>query len=141
MSPSLLLAAVLATASAAEKPQPIVVEPKRVTNVDIGLSGATFDVVLEAERTRGLTVKLRHLDYSIQVGKTVVAEGAKEYDSVRLRKGEPVLITVPVEMSGIQALELAGRIAAGRDLKVKVKGNAGIRVWFFPMTIPFAASN
>jgi hypothetical protein len=140
MTPTLLLATALAApVHAAEKDPPVDIRPKKISNVDVGLSGATFDVVLEAERTRGIAVKLRSLEYTIQVGKTVVARGEREYDAVKLRRGQPVTIKVPVELSGGEALQAIGRIAAGRDLKIKVKGNAGLGIWFIPFTVPFSA--
>jgi len=140
MTPALLLAAALtAPAHAGDKGPPLEVRPKRIADLDIGLSGASFDVVLEAERTRGITVKLRSLEYEIKVGKTTVARGEREYDTVKLKRGEPVAIRIPVELSGSQALKAAGKIAAGRDLQIKVKGNAGLGIWFIPFTVPFAA--
>ena len=140
MTPTLLLAASLASpALAGKKDPPVDIRPKKIANVDVGFSGASFDVVLEAERTKGIGVKLRSLEYTIQVGKTVVARGEREYDGVKLRRGEPVSIRVPVELSGGQALKAVGRIAAGRDLKVVVKGNAGLGIWFIPFTVPFSA--
>jgi hypothetical protein len=140
MTHALLLAAALAgPAQADDKGPPVEIRPKRIADVDIGLSGATFDVILEAERTRGITVKLRSLEYEIKVGKTTVARGDREYDAVKLRRGEPVKIRIPVELSGADAIKAAGKIAAGRDLKIKVKGNAGLGIWFIPFTVPFAA--
>lgn len=140
MTPTLLLATALATpAHAGDKAPPVDIRPKTIANLDVGLSGASFDVVLEAERTRGIAVKLRSLEYTIKVGKTEVARGEREYSSVKLRRGETVTIKVPVELSGKQALKAAGRIAAGRDLKIVVKGNAGLGIWFIPFTVPFAA--
>lgn len=140
MTPTLLLTAALATsAHAAEKPPPVDIRPKKIANLDVGLSGASFDVVLEAERMKGIAVKLRSLEYTIQIGKTVVAHGEREYGPVKLRRGEPVTIKVPVEMDGGQALKAATRIAAGRDLKIVVKGNAGLGIWFIPFTVPFVA--
>lgn len=140
MTHALLLATALATqAQAGDKPPPLTIQPKRVADLDVGLSGATFDVVLEAERTRGITVRLRHLDYEVRIGGAVVAQGVREYDNVRLRRGEPVKIRVPVELSGREALQAAGKIASGRELKIKVRGSAGLGIWFIPFTVPFAA--
>lgn len=140
MTHALLLATALAgPAHAGDKGPPVEIRPKRIAEMDIGLSGATFDVVLEAERTRGITVKLRSLEYEIMVGKTTVARGEREYDAVKLRRGEAVNIRIPVELSGTQAIKAAGKIAAGRDLKIKVKGNAGLGIWFIPFTVPFSA--
>jgi hypothetical protein len=136
---ALLLATALSTPVQAADGPPLEVRPKRIADLDVSLSGASFDVVLEAERMRGIAVKLRSLDYTIQVGKTVVAEGSRDYDGVKLKKGQPVTVRVPVELSGGQALKAAGKIASGRDLKIKVKGTAGLGIWFIPFTVPFSA--
>ena len=134
----LLVTALSAPVQAADGP-PLDVRPKRIADLEVGLSGASFDVVLEAERTRGIAVKLRSLDYTIQVGKTVIAEGSRDYNGVKLKKGQPVTVRVPVELSGGQALKAVTKIAAGRDLKIKVKGKAGLGIWFIPFTVPFQA--
>jgi hypothetical protein len=140
MTHTLLLAAALAgPAQAEDKGPPVEIRPKKISNLDIGLSGASFDVVLEAERTRGIPVRLRSLDYTIQVGKVVVAEGERHYPATKLAKGKPVQIRVPVELSGTEALKAAGNIAGGRDLKIKVKGTAGLGIWFIPFKVPFSA--
>ena len=139
MMHALILATALSTSAQAADGPPVEVRPLRIANVDAGFSGASFDVVLEAERTRGLPVKLRSLDYTIQIGKTVIAEGSRDYDSLKLKKGQPVKVKVPVELSAGQALKAVTKVAAGRDLKIKVKGTAGLKVWFIPFTVPFSA--
>ena len=50
MTPTLLLATALATPLRKTKP-PVDIRPKTITNLDAGLSGASFEV-LEVERTR-----------------------------------------------------------------------------------------
>ena len=139
MMHALVLVTALSTSAQAADGPPVEIRPMRIADVDIGLSGASFDVVLEAERMRGITVKLRSLDYTIQVGKTVVASGSREYSGLKLKKGEPVKVRVPVELSGTEALKVASKVVAGRDLKIKVKGNAGLGIWFIPFTVPFSA--
>lgn len=136
---ALVLATVLSAPAQAADGPPVEIRPNRIADVEVGLSGASFDVILEAERMRGITVKLRSLDYTIQVGKTVVASGSREYSNLKLKKGEPVKVRVPVELGGAEALKVAGKVAAGRDLKIKVKGNAGLGIWFIPFTVPFSA--
>lgn len=140
VTPTFVLATALTAAPAHAADSPVDIAPVGVKNLDVGLSGASFDVVLEAERTRGwLPLKLRSVDYVVMVGKAQVATGTREYDGLKLKKGDPVRFRVPVELSGGEALTAMGRIASGRSVKVKVKGTAGLGIFFIPIKVPFSA--
>lgn len=137
---ALLLAAALAGPPAAAATDPVRVRPVGVENVRMGLGHATFDLVVEAERLKGLPVVLRTLDYAIVIDRVRVAQTVGDYrgQRLRLKKGEPVRFTLPVELNAAEALALATQgISEGLGLRVKLSGKAGVRLLFLPLTVPF----
>ena len=135
-----LLAAALAVGApglAEAKEPPVLFEAQGVKNVQIGLSGGSFDVMVQAERTRGLAVKLRHLEYEILLAGQPFSEASRDYDGMKLRKGEPQLIPIPVRFDAEKALK-AGMAALGSEkLEVRVRGEAKLSVLCIPFTVPF----
>lgn len=136
--PALFAAALLALSlDAAAKEPPVLVKPVGVENIDIGLSGGSFDLLLEAERTRGIRVRLRDLDYTVKMGGRVVTRGDREYSGKVLRKGQPIIIEVPVEFSATDALATGLDALANGKVNVRIQGEAGLRVLLIPFSVPF----
>ena len=115
----------------------MLVKPVGVENIDIGLSGGSFDLLLEAERTRGIRVRLRDLDYTVKMGGRVVTRGDREYSGKVLRKGQPIIIEVPVEFSATDALATGLDALANGKVNVRIQGEAGLRVLLIPFSVPF----
>ncbi len=137
--PALFAAALLALSldAAAAKEPPVLVKPVGVENIDIGLSGGSFDLLLEAERTRGIRVRLRDLDYTVKMGGRVVTRGDREYSGKVLRKGQPIIIEVPVEFSATDALATGLDALTNGKVNVRIQGEAGLRVLLIPFSVPF----
>jgi len=131
-----LLALVLATAEAdAQETKSITTEVIDVQDVSVDLTGAHFTLVLEMTRHRGPPTTLKTLEYQIVVaGETV---GFAVYEQThRLKKGQPILLDVPVDIGVNAGPALLRSIGAG-DASVTVKGEAGVRVLGLPQTRPF----
>jgi len=138
---SLLLAAALVTAptAAADDTAPLRITPVGVEHLDVGLGGARFDLVVEAERLKGLPVVIRTLDYAIDVDRLKIAQTRGDYrgEGLRLRKGDPVRFSIPVELDASEAMALvASGLGQGRDLRVRLTGHAKVRMLLIPFRIP-----
>ena len=132
--------ALLLAGAPAEAADPLRIEPVEIRNLDVGLGSARFDLVVEAERLRGLPLRLRSLRYAVVVDRVTVSQAERDYTSerVRLRKGEPVTFAIPVELDAAEALTIATKgLMAGKALRVQVKGAAGVQVLVFPIRVPF----
>ena len=132
--------ALLLAGAPAKAADPLRIEPVEIRNLDVGLGSARFDLVVEAERLRGLPLRLRSLRYAVVVDRVTVSQAERDYTSerVRLRKGEPVTFAIPVELDAAEALTIATKgLMAGKALRVQVKGAAGVQVLVFPIRVPF----
>jgi len=132
MLPLLML---LSTEANAQEMKNITTEVVDVTDVSVDLTGAHFTVVLEMTRHGGPPTKLKQLDYQIVVADEVV--GVATYDQkVKLKKGEPVQLIVPVDV-GINAGPALMRSIGAGDASVTIQGEVKVRVLLFPQTRPF----
>lgn len=134
--PALTLA--LATAGPAQAGgEPLKLTPIGIEDLQVGFGGGSFDLVIEAERLKGLPIKLRNLEYELLVGNVVVTETDTEYDSVVLRRGEPVEIAIPVTLDASTAMSAGAKAMASGKLDLRIRGTAGLRVLIFPVKIDF----
>jgi hypothetical protein len=133
--PAMTLA--LATAGPAHAGEPLQLTPIGVKDLQVGFSGGSFDLVIEAERLKGLPIKLRNLEYELLVGNVVVTETETDYDGVVLRKGEPVEIAIPVTLDASTAMSAGAKAMASGKLDLRIRGTAGLRVLIFPVKIDF----
>jgi len=134
MTSALLLAAALSTAHAKG---PIHIEPASVEHFKMGLTGGSFDVMVSAQRTGCLPLKLRELDYEIMVAGKRFAKGTTTYKKMAIKKDKPTTIPIHVKFTTGQALSAGIAAMSGKKLKIRVKGEADVSVLFFPLTIPF----
>ncbi len=131
-----LLSATISTAHAGGGP-PVTIVPVAVENMKMGLSGGSLDVVLEAERTRGIRVRLRHLDYEVLMAGDVLSKADRDYSGTVLKKGQPVDIAVPVNISAGDALNIGVNALTKGNMGVRVRGEIGLSIFFIPFTVPF----
>lgn len=137
MTPALLLALALSSSGPAHAADAVNITPKAVNNLQVGLSGGTLDLVLEADRPRGLPIRLRALNYELFVGNVLVTSAAQEYDGVVLRKGEPATFTIPVRLDASTALSAGMKALSSGSLDLRLRGEAKVRVLIFPLRIDF----
>lgn len=137
---SLLLAATLASAPAlAADTPPLRVTPVGVERLELGRGGARFDLVVEAERLKGLPVQIRTLDYTLDVDRVKIAQTRGDYrgQRLRLKRGQPVRFSIPVELDAAEAMAIiASGLGQGLDLRVRLTGHAKVRLLFIPFRIP-----
>ena len=129
--------AIALTLSVAEAAPPVSVTPTSVNNVEIGLTGGSFDVVLHAQRSGWLPIKIRELDYTIMVAGREFASDTVEYSSLWIGRKEPTSIPIHVQFTMAQALGAGLSALSGKKLRVRVKGTAEASVLFFPVTANF----
>jgi hypothetical protein len=130
-----LLALLLQTTLALAREAPVQVRPVDLRSVQIGLGGASFDLVLEAERTRGLPLRLRSLDYRVEVNGRTITTAQQDLGGLRLRKGEPAQVVLPVRLSGLDAVAAIADTIQKRDLAVRLTGEARVRVCLIPARV------
>jgi len=134
--PALMVAtAVSGTAHAGG--EPLKLTPVGVKDVQLGFTGGSLDLVVEAERLKGLPLHLRSLEYELLVGNVVVTETQTDYDGVVLRKGEPVEISIPVRLDASTAMSAGAKAMSSGSLDLRIRGTAGLRVLVFPVNISF----
>ena len=109
-----------------------------VRDVTIDMTGAHFTVVLEMTRHHGPPTTLKTLEYQIVVAGETVGFAVYE-ETHRLKKGEPVLLDVPVDV-GVNAGPALLRSLGAGDASVTVQGEARIRVLGLPQTRPFTTT-
>jgi len=129
--------AIALSLSIAEATPPISITPASVTNVDLGLTGGSFDVTLHAQRSGWLPIKLRELDYTIMVAGQEFTSDTVEYRSLWIRRKDPTPIPIHVEFTMAQALAVGLSAISGTKLRVRAKGSAEASVLFFPVTATF----
>lgn len=134
--PALTLAAAI-TGPAHAGGAPLKLTPVGVRDLQIGLSGGSFDLVVEAERSKGLPIKLRNLQYELLIGNVVLTETERDYDAVVLRRGEPVEIAIPVTLDASTAMSAGAKALTSGRLDLRIRGTAGLRILVFPLTVGF----
>lgn len=134
MTAALAIALSLSIAQAAP---PVSITPASVTNVDLGISGGSFDVTLHAQRSGWFPIKLRELDYTIMVAGQEFTSDTVEYHSLWIGRKEPTAIPIHVEFTMAQALAVGLSALSGKKLRVRAKGTAEASVLFFPITATF----
>ena len=132
-----LLPLLLALSGPAGAASSVQVEPVGLNDVKLSLGSASFDLVLRVERTRGLPVRLRKLDYALQVGKVRVTQARADYRHLKLRKGQPVDVELPVRLDAGQAAAVALDAFGAGQLTVRISGKAGVSVLLLPISVGF----
>lgn len=135
--PSLLLPLALLLSTPAHA---LGVFPVGLRDVRVGMSGASFTVMVEVEREKGLPVRLRGLDYALRIDQAPVASAEIKYkdDKVVLRKGQPVRVGIPVTLDAAEAMKIVSRgFRGGSNLRVAVVGNAKVSVLGLPFRLPY----
>ncbi len=140
MLASLVLAAALAT-SAAQAEDPLAFELVGVEVESVGLRETRLQLVTELERTKWPGVRLREIEYALSVGGQAVADGRADYEGLKLRKGQPETIRIPVSFRTLQAAGAIGTdLVEGGQLSVQLEGDMRIRMLLLPFTIPLDES-
>jgi hypothetical protein len=133
---ALLLAASLATTPAlAEDPLEISLVGVEVESA--GLRETRLQLVTELERTRWPPVRLREITYELTIGGRPVAEGEAGYDGLKLRRGEPQQIRIPVSFRTLEAAGALGRdLVGGAQIEVQLTGAMRFRMLLLPVVVP-----
>lgn len=135
----LFLGALLALPAHA-RDQGVDVKPTTVRGLEVGLGGATFDLVLEVERTRGVAVRLRGLDYDVEVNGRSITADELDLAGIKLKRGVPTEVVIPVQLGARDALGMVGSAMSQRDLQVKLTGTAKVRMLLIPFSVDIDAT-
>ncbi|MEC7948016.1 MAG: hypothetical protein VX265_10640 [Myxococcota bacterium] len=117
--------------------EPLKLTPVGVKDLQLGFGGGSFDLIIEAERLKGLPITLRNLQYELLIGNVVLTETERDYEAVVLRKGEPVEVAIPVTLDASTAMSAGAKALTSGRLDLRIRGTAGLRVWVFPLTVGF----
>lgn len=137
--PSLLFtAAAFALGGRAEARAPAVeVEVLGVEDLTMRKGALRFNLSADVHRTRGLPLHLRALKYSLVVNKTPITRQDVDLGGLRIRRGETERVLIPCSLELADAAGLTLQSLTSGSLKVKLKGEASVRVLIFPYSIPF----
>jgi len=106
-----------------------------------GLQETHLQLITELERTRWPAVRLRSLEHRVSIGGQVVAEGEASYQRIKLRRGEPQEIRIPVSFRTLQA---AGALGAGLfgsgQIDVELDATIRARMLLVPFQVPIQES-
>jgi Late embryogenesis abundant protein len=136
----LLLLCALFALPAHARDQGVDVRPTDIRGLQVGLGGATFDLVLEVERTRGVAVRLRSLTYDLAVNGRSITADERDLDGVKLKRGIPTEVVIPVQIGARDALGMLGSALNQGDLDVKLTGTAKVRVLLVPFSVDIDAT-
>ena len=128
---------VICGARVAHASEPVRLTPVGVRDLQIGLGGGTFDLVVEAERLRGLPIQLRGIEYELMVGNVVVTDAARDYEKLVLKRGAPVEVEIPVRLDAATAVSAGARALASQELDLRIRGTAGLKVFIVPIRVDF----
>ncbi len=121
----------LLTSTALAASAPIAFSITDVEALNVTLKRTSFSLVAQAERLKGMPVKVKQLDYNIRVGDSVVSQDTLALQGVKLRVGEPVQVQIPCEFENLStAGALVGAVTgalSGHDLRVTLSGTAHLK--------------
>lgn len=136
----LLLALCLVTAPALAD-DPLELSLVGVEVESVGLAETRLQLVTQLTRTRWPPVRLRSLEHQVAIGGQVVADGEASYPRVRLRKGVPQEIRIPVSFRTLQAAGALGRgLLGAAQIDVQLQGVLRFRMLLVPFELPFEES-
>lgn len=135
MIPALLLSAALSTPAAAD--DCVRVLPVGLRDVQLAGGEARFDLVLSVQRTCGMAVRLKRLDYRVSVNGVQLADREVEYEGIKLKRDTSAEVVVPVGLDAGEAARLAWSALTSARLSVALSGEATVTWLIFPLTLPF----
>ncbi len=107
----------------------------------VGLRETRLQLVTEVTRTRWPAVRLRSLEHAVTMGGEVVAEGEASYERIRIRKGAPQEVRIPVSFRTLQAAGALGRGLLGdAQIDIQLQGVLRFRMLLIPLEFPFDES-
>lgn len=117
---------------------PLSVEIVDLDDMEVGLGGATFTVVLHMTRTGWPPMKVKSMDYDLVVNGVAVGN-AQTVDGhhVKLPKDQAVVLELPASVSSSALGPALLRSFSSGSLEVKVTGEAEIKGVLLTHTIPF----
>ncbi len=136
MTPT-LIAALLLSSPGASADDCVSVEPTEIRNAELGGGKARFDLALDVQRTCGWSVRLRHIDYQVELNGARLADRRAEYDGLKLPVGETVEIVVPVELDPGMAIGASLTALTTGRLQLGLTGTAAVRWLFVPFDLHF----
>ncbi len=135
-----LLALTLGVAPAAAD-DPLEVELVGVEVEKAGLRETRLRLVTEVTRTRWPPVRLRGVEHSFSIGGRVVAEGEAEFSGVKLRRGAPQEIRIPVSFRTLEAAGALGRgVLSSGQIDIELQGAVRCRMLLIPFEVPVQES-
>ncbi len=136
----LLLAASLAVAPA-QAEDPLEFELVGLEVESAGLRETKLQLITELQRTRWPPVRLREIGYQLTIGGQAIADGDASYDGIKLRKGQPEQVRIPVSFRTLQAAGALGKdLVEGGRIGVQLEGALRIRMLLIPFEIPIDES-
>jgi len=107
-----------------------------VRDVKVGMSGASFTAIVELTRESGPPMVLKDVDYDVLIDGQVVGGAGTLPESVRLKKGETVLVELPGEIDASAGAAVVRAMSRG-GMELQVTGEAKVRSLLLPRTVPF----
>ncbi|RME26233.1 MAG: hypothetical protein D6798_07115 [Deltaproteobacteria bacterium] len=136
MTPT-LLATLLLSSPGAVADDCVSVQPTEIRNARLGGGRARFDLALAVQRTCGWSVRLRHLDFQVELNGARLADQRAEYGGLKLPVGETVEIVVPVELDPGMAVGASLTTLTTGRLRLGLTGTAAVRWLFVPFDLDF----
>ncbi len=132
------LVAVMAAAPAEAKE--VDVKVKDLQEVRLTRNGAAFVLALEVKRLGGPDLRLRTGTATVKVGDTRLPPIEVDFDGLKLEKGRPKTVKVPVQVTADSAREVAAQLLAGREVDVAIHGEVKAFVYYIvPISREFHA--
>lgn len=105
------------------------VKVKDLQEVRLTRDGASFVLALEVKRLRGPMLKLRRGTATVKVGDTRLPPIEVDFDNLKLERGHPKVVKVPVHVSSDSARAVATDLLRGRDVDVAINGE--VKAWVY----------
>ena len=105
------------------------VKVKDLQEVRLTRNGASFVLALEVKRLRGPALKLRRGTATVKVGDTRLPPIEVDFDNVKLERGSPKIVKVPVHVTSDSARAVATDLLRGRDVDVAINGE--VKAWVY----------
>ena len=112
------------------------VQATGVRDVQIGMGGTSFDLVLEVTRTGWPGVTLGALEYVVTVDGQEIERNATEPD-MKLEQGVPTEVVLPCEVSGLATAGAILSAAMDGTIDLRIDGQATAWIWFIPLRVGF----
>ena len=107
-----------------------------VRDVQLGMGGTSFDLVLEVTRTGWPGVKLGALEYVVTVDGQEIERNAST-PNVKLEQNVPTEVVIPCEVSGLATAGAILTAAMDGTIDLKIDGHATAWLWFIPLRVGF----